>query len=105
MPRDADVELFRRHWPEASVPAGLAERIVANATRLPQRVSLKARIAGLFRLPEERWPLAIAYPGAAFAAILLMIGLYSTQLNSVSTEEDVDVDLLILEMLNDDDSF
>ena len=93
-------QLLKRHWPVADAPHGLADRIVAHATRQPQRTSFKARMARMFALPEERWHHALAYQFAALALIALL-SMYAVQLNAID-DADADIDAIILDMMQDD---
>jgi hypothetical protein len=92
---DREISMLTRHWKVDDVPAGLADRIVAAATRLPQHQPWHARLTEFLR-PLMTRPQRALVPGMAFAALLL-VGIYGGQMQSSDDEFGIDA-LLVADM-------
>lgn len=74
-------------------PAHLAQRIIANATAMPQQRGL----FGAFSQAMNQWNYALAYKGMALAGFMLL-GIVSaqTQTNTLSASSSMDVSSLVM---------
>ncbi len=80
MPHEDDkvMRMMAAHWPEARVPAGLAERIIRHARSLPQHQPFSVRLVIALRHAFSEWNYALAYKGAALVAAA-MLGMLTSQ--------------------------
>jgi hypothetical protein len=88
LPEDDGFDMLKTHWRDAPVPAGLAARIIAHARSMPQHQPFAVRLARTLQHAFSEWDYALAYKGAALAAIA-MLGMMTSQ--SIATDDSVDM--------------
>ncbi len=94
-----DITMLARRWKVEAAPPGLAERIVANATRLPQQHSWSARMGEEIRRFIGTWSRPLMVPATVLATLLLM-GVYFGQ-SSQPLDDESDIDAFIFDTMGD----
>lgn len=77
---------------EVTPPSYLAQRIVANATALPQRRGL----FGMFTQAMDQWNYALAYKGMALACFMLLGIITAQQQTQLSASTSMDMSNLAM---------
>jgi hypothetical protein len=78
LPEDDTTHMLKAYWPDAQPPAGIAARVIAHARSMPQHQPFALRLAIAMQHAFSEWNYALAYKGAALAAVAAL-GVFTSQ--------------------------